>query len=152
MSNNNQRRSDNGKESEAINQADKPGSNYDVGYGRPPDEFNFKPSQSGNPAGRPKASFSFMPELIDELGQLTADNHRQRITKKALVQAAVAGNLKVAMALIGLSATSGRNEADLSAADEDAFVEILVRGEARGDRDNSASATSAHKPESANDQ
>jgi len=111
MSNNNQRRGDDGKESEAINQADKPGSNYDVGYGRPPEEFKFKPGQSGNPAGRPKASFSFTPELIDELGQLTADNHRQRITKKraiarALVEAAVAGNLKVAMALVGLSARS----------------------------------------------
>jgi hypothetical protein len=31
------------------------GKNYDVGYGKPPREHQFKKGQSGNPAGRPKA-------------------------------------------------------------------------------------------------
>jgi hypothetical protein len=32
---------------------DKP---YDVGYGKPPPEHQFKPGQSGNPKGRPKGA------------------------------------------------------------------------------------------------
>lgn len=28
--------------------------NYDIGYGKPPKEHQFKPGQSGNPKGRPK--------------------------------------------------------------------------------------------------
>jgi hypothetical protein len=38
------------------------GSPYDVGYGKPPVSFRFKPGQSGNPSGRPKA-----PQDISEL-------------------------------------------------------------------------------------
>jgi Family of unknown function (DUF5681) len=30
------------------------GSDYDVGYGKPPREYQFKPGQSGNPKGAPK--------------------------------------------------------------------------------------------------
>jgi hypothetical protein len=38
------------------------GRTYDVGYGKPPASFRFKPGQSGNPSGRPKT-----PQDISEL-------------------------------------------------------------------------------------
>jgi len=39
--------------------------NYEVGYGKPPKAFQFKPGQSPNPSGRPKR----VPELSELLGK-----------------------------------------------------------------------------------
>lgn len=36
---------------------------YQVGYGKPPKDSQFKPGQSGNPAGRPKRKPSIKEEL-----------------------------------------------------------------------------------------
>jgi hypothetical protein len=40
--------------------------NYDVGYGKPPENTRFKPGQSGNPRGRPKGSRNKIPALNEE--------------------------------------------------------------------------------------
>lgn len=40
---------------------------YEVGYGRPPKESQFKPGQSGNPRGRPKEAKGFKASLAREL-------------------------------------------------------------------------------------
>lgn len=40
---------------------------YAVGFGKPPKSFQFKPGQSGNPRGRPKASRSLRAKLADVL-------------------------------------------------------------------------------------
>jgi hypothetical protein len=37
----------------------RPSGDYEVGYGKPPKHTRFKPGQSGNPKGRPKASKDF---------------------------------------------------------------------------------------------
>lgn len=46
----------------------KPG--YDVGYGKPPAQTQFKPGQSGNPKGRPKGQPGFNELLLREAGRL----------------------------------------------------------------------------------
>ena len=39
---------------------------YEVGYGKPPAQTQFKPGRSGNPAGRPKGARNKMPALNEE--------------------------------------------------------------------------------------
>lgn len=129
---------------------------YDVGYCRPPEKHKFKPGESGNPLGRPKRPkpLSFAPELADELCQSIPEN--DKITKKQdiakTVVAAARKNAKQGMALMEYCAKIGHHEVDLGAADDDAFVEKLARGEAGGAHDNSISATSAQKRETENDE
>lgn len=45
-----------------------PASDYEVGYGKPPQQTRFKPGQSGNPRGRPKGAKAkpALPALHDE--------------------------------------------------------------------------------------
>lgn len=40
---------------------------YPVGYGRPPKHTQFKPGQSGNPAGRPKGLHNFKTDVLETL-------------------------------------------------------------------------------------
>ena len=86
---------------------------------------------------------------------MTADQVDGSITNKAaIVKTAVAAarkNPKHAMAIMDYCAKLGHHDADPSAADDDAFVDKLARGESGGDQDSSTAATSAPKPESEND-
>ncbi len=133
----NQDRSSNDRnEPEAINDSGKTGSNYRVGYGRPPDEYKYKPGQSGNPLGRPKRPkpLSFEPELADELSQSIAENECSITNKQAIVKAVVAAarkNAKQGMALMEYCAKVGHHEVNAGAGDDDAFVEKLAAGEPR---------------------
>jgi hypothetical protein len=130
--NNNQGRSNDGNEPEPINEAGKPGSNYNIGYGRPPDKYKYKPGQSGNPLGRPKRPkpLSFELDLADELSQSIADTENRTITnKQAIVKAVVAAarkNPKQGMALMEYCAKVGHHEVDVGAVDDDAFIEKLA--------------------------
>lgn len=53
---------------------------YDVGKGKPPVEYQFRPGQSGNPSGRPKGTRSFSTILRQSLNELTTvrQNGQQR--------------------------------------------------------------------------
>jgi hypothetical protein len=42
-------------------------SDYEVGYGKPPEHTRFKKGQSGNPKGRPKGSRNFSTEVKEML-------------------------------------------------------------------------------------
>ena len=120
------------------NEMNKSNPNHEVGFGRPPKEYRFKPGQSGNPAGRPKSTF--LDDLAEELSQFIAVSENSSITKsraiaKMLVTAAIDGNIKVAIALIGLAAKSRHDATDAGAAEDDAFVEKLAAGKHRDAED-----------------
>jgi hypothetical protein len=80
-----------------------------VGYRNPPRATRFKPGQSGNPSGRPKRVPSLRAELRDELSEMmhvregggdVVELTKGRAIIKALVQAAVGGNLRAANTLL----------------------------------------------------
>lgn len=67
---------------------------YDVGYGKPPKEHQFKPGQSGNPTGRPKKQPS-MASMIRDVAYYPVRIERPDGTSTApLIQAALMGALQ----------------------------------------------------------
>jgi hypothetical protein len=98
----------------------------EVGYRRPPVATQFKPGQSGNPAGRPKRAPSFRAELLEELAELMpgAEGHsisKQRAVIRTLVHEAIGGNLRALGVLVGFLARGGAPEekGEEQASDED---------------------------------
>jgi hypothetical protein len=93
-----------------------------VGYKRPPKASQFKPGQTGNPKGRPKRVHNFKTDLRAELSELVTvreNGQERKITKlralvKALVSAAIKGDMRAANAIVSFSTKS------LAAAEESA--------------------------------
>jgi hypothetical protein len=83
---------------------------YEVGYGKPPKNSQFKKGFSGNPLGRPKKMPNLEVELIRQLGTkliINENGKRRAITKfeilaKQLVNAAAAGKFRETRLLIAL--------------------------------------------------
>ena len=64
--------------------AKKKGSDYTVGYKKPPQHTRFKPGQSGNTKGRPKKDKNVVDVILKELRSLVmvnVGNKSQKITK-----------------------------------------------------------------------
>lgn len=61
---------------------------YTVGYGRPPVEHQFRPGQSGNPAGRKKGSKNVATLVERALGEMILVNINGRRKKVSKLEAA----------------------------------------------------------------
>ncbi len=86
---------------------------YEVGYGKPPKDTQFKPGQSGNPNGRPKGARNLKTEIREVMQStvtVTQDGKRKKIsTRKAVVlrltEKALSGNVQATRVLIDLMKT-----------------------------------------------
>ena len=114
----------------------------EVGYGKPPQQTQFKKGRSGNPRGRPKGSKNLataLAEIISEKVIITENGRRRPITKldaaaKQLANRAAAGDLKAIQQLILLAQwVEGRTEAleapveTLTQADREVIAAIYSR-------------------------
>jgi Family of unknown function (DUF5681) len=130
-------------------------SGFRVGYGRPPNEHQFRPGQSGNPTGRPKGARSFKSDLRDELdalvsisdGNATVEVTKQRAIIKTLLRLAIAGDPRAIATIISSCARAFIEEnGDESESAEDRAIMDAVGARPRKHRD----GTSGETPSSRN--
>ena len=112
---------------------------YQVGFGRPPKEHQFKPGRSGNPKGRPKGVKNLTTDLKEELEEkivVTEGGKQKELTKqramvKTLVAKALKGDTRAAQALITLKlgveqAESDRPGEEILPAEDSALLEQFL--------------------------
>ena len=95
-----------------------PESNYDVGYGKPPEHTRFKKGQSGNPRGRPKRNKNFatvFAEILNETVTITENGRRRKISKrealaKQVINRAVQGDPRAIQMLFRLMSQLDRQQ------------------------------------------
>ena len=93
---------------------------YVVGFGKPPRSTQFKPGQSGNPAGRPQGAQNFATAIDRELNSrvtVAENGRRRRISKREviaqhLVNKAATGDLKAIPLLLNEARAHETNLAD----------------------------------------
>jgi hypothetical protein len=115
---------------------------YEIGFGKPPRSTQFKPGQSGNPAGRPRGAKNFATAIEEELQArvtVTENGKRRRISKreiiaKHLVNKAASGDLRAIPLLLNetrtresIPADGGPDAVFDTAEDQHVFESILRR-------------------------
>ena len=89
-----------------------------VGYKRPPKLTRFKPGKSGNPKGRPKHVRNLKTDILEELGEVIRVREgdreltipKQRALIKALVAAAIKGDMRATNAIVSFCTRAFGNE------------------------------------------
>ena len=96
---------------------------YDIGYGKPPKDTQFKKGQSGNPKGRPKGTKNFKSDLMEELSELVliSEDGKQRPVSKqrALLKRAMQKGLEGDIRAIGMFAGWVLQFLDIGSAEAD---------------------------------
>jgi hypothetical protein len=85
---------------------------YEIGFGKPPKNSQFKKGQSGNPKGRPKGTKNLATDLEEEMyetievieGGRPIKVTKQRAMAKRLMEKALKGDLKAISTLLQLNA------------------------------------------------
>lgn len=114
-----------------------------IGYGRPPEQSQFKPGQSGNPKGRPKASRNLKTIIRNALTSsvILREGERKRSVSKLegivlrQLESALKGNEKAALTTLKMAGQvglldSGDGAGDtpiLSATEQTILNEIFAR-------------------------
>lgn len=120
----------------------------EVGYGKPPKAYQFKPGKSGNPSGRPKGrknEATLVRELLDKKISVQERGKTRRIAMleallRRILEDALRGNIKSANFLFGLynAPLTGQTIDHLSEDDQsvlDAFTAQLKDDLAKGGLD-----------------
>lgn len=116
-------------------------SDYEIGYGKPPQRTRFKPGESGNPRGRPRGSKNLALLLEEELKQrvtINENGRRRRITKQAaiikhMVNKALSGDPRLLQLLLNeihaheMRANSSPSGNNLNEADHEVMRQIRER-------------------------
>lgn len=93
---------------------------YDVGFGKPPKDHQFKPGQSGNKKGRPKESkntYALLNEVLNQKIAIKENSKDLKISKKTailiqLVNKAVKGDIKAINTLLPHALIADAKEED----------------------------------------
>lgn len=102
------------KQTPSADGAGQPKRDYEVGYGKPPKQHQFKPGQKANPDGRPKGSRSAQQEaraLLDGTMTVTLRGrdrkmNRRKALMRSLYERAAKGNNRAAEILLKLDGDS----------------------------------------------
>lgn len=112
---------------------------YEVGYGKPPKQSQFKPGRSGNPRGRPKQKRTLTAKLEHELKKsitITENGRSTKVSKgdalaKTLVAKALKGDVK-SLQLVINNSDSLRGHDALQPADLNALDMLILEQYAPG--------------------
>lgn len=83
---------------------------YQIGYGKPPDQNRFKKGESGNPKGRPKGAKNLKTDVMEEMrekivireGERSRKIPKQRAVIKTLVARTLKGDTRAANTLMNV--------------------------------------------------
>jgi hypothetical protein len=117
------------------------GGTYKIGYGKPPQQSQFKKGESGNKKGRPKGSKNVATVFHGEINErvlITENGKCRTITKleaaiKQIVNKAAAGDAKAIRALLQLSKELGDLSISVARQRVDTIIRMVIPAPAPGE-------------------